>query len=347
MKAQKIDAARLACLAVAAIVVAGLAFFASRSLAAPQPQGAPAAQAAPAGQTGQGAPPAARGGGGFRHPDAIDFDDHDGFVSLFDGATLGGWIGDADYWSVKDGAIYANSTCERPTGTIYIYWTGGVAGDFQLKMQMKGTGNVNSGIQYRSWLAIDPNSPKPPARGRGPAGPGPGRAVAPAGAPTGGAAAAAARGGAGGRGPQCANPGTPPGRDPNKAEAEDKFNMGGPQYDFDNTDMYPAQFYEQSTGRGIIAWPGEVVEADPGKPPRLLAKLADDATLHTWFNKNDWNQEVVVASGHTYTHILNGHVVSILIDYNPMWFQSSGHIGVEIESTGEVFFKDVWLKKFN
>ena len=62
--------------------------------------------------------------------------------------------------------------------------------------------------------------------------------------------------GVGGRGPTgpCpsgASRGTPPSRDP-----ESKYDMGGPQYDFDNNDMYPGQFYEQSTGRGIIAFPG-------------------------------------------------------------------------------------------
>ena len=38
-------------------------------------------------------------GGGFRQPDAIDFSEHDGWTSLFDGKTLNGWSGDA-YWKV-------------------------------------------------------------------------------------------------------------------------------------------------------------------------------------------------------------------------------------------------------
>ena len=127
---------------------------------------------------------------------------------------------------------------------------------------------------------------------------------------------------------------------------ESKYDMGGPQYDFDNTDMYPGQFYEQATGRGIIAWPGDVVITNPDHSKQLLATLADKATLATWFHKDDWNDEEVIARGHTYLHFLNGHLASVLVDNDPLYFQSTGHIGFEIESTGEVFIKDIYLKEF-
>jgi hypothetical protein len=311
-------------------------------------------QAAQGGQPGQGAP-AGRGGGGggFSHGAPADYNDNAGFTSLFDGSTLNNWTSDGAHWSVKDGAIYANSTCEQPTGTIYIYSQIGLAADFDLKVRMKGTGMVNSGVQYRSWLAQDLNSPHYPRMGRGPGAPGAsGRgAAAPGGAPTAAAGGAVGRGGAGaagfaGRGPQGPCPsggarGTPIARDTELA-----YDMGGPQYDFDNTDHYPGQFYEQATGRGIIAWPGEVVIANPGQAKQVLATLADAATLATWFHKDDWNDEEIIARGHTYLHFLNGHLASVFVDNDPMYFQSTGHIGFEIESTGEVFIKDIYLKKF-
>ena len=123
--------------------------------------------------------------------------------------------------------------------------------------------------------------------------------------------------------------------------------MIGPQYDFDNGDHYPGQFYEQATNRGIVAWPGEVVIENDGQPKQLLTTLADADTLKTWFHPNDWNDEEVIARGHTYLHFLNGHLVSVFIDNNPMYFSKTGHIGFEIESTGEVFIKDIYLKKFS
>jgi len=342
MKLRKWSVGKLACTAGIAVVAAALAFLAYTPQASSQQ---PPAQGAPAGAPG--AAPARGGGGGFSHAAQADYNDNNGFLSLFDGTTLNNWLSDGTHWSVKDGSIYAVSTCEQPTGTIYIYSQIGLAGDFDLKVRMKGTGAVNSGIQYRSWLTEDLNSPHYPRPARGPGGPAQGGAAGAgrgAGAPGGGAPGG---GGGFGRGPQGPCPsGQPRGTPPDRA-GEVKYDMGGPQYDFDNNDMYPGQFYEQASGRGIIAWPGEVVIANPGQPKQLLSTLADKATLSSWFHKDDWNDEEVIARGHTYLHFLNGHLASVLIDNDPMYYQSTGHVGFEIESTGEIFIKDIYLKKFN
>ncbi len=61
----------------------------------------------------------------FTHAAKEDFNDHTGFTSLFDGKTLAGWDGDPSLWSVKDGSIYINPSCEHPTGTVYVVWQGG------------------------------------------------------------------------------------------------------------------------------------------------------------------------------------------------------------------------------
>jgi hypothetical protein len=53
---------------------------------------------------------------------------------------------------VENGAITIESTCEKPTGTIYLVWQDGDPSDFELKLEMKGDGDINSGIQYRSWI---------------------------------------------------------------------------------------------------------------------------------------------------------------------------------------------------
>src|SRR5215510_5043040 len=147
-----------------------------------------------------------RGGGGFRQPDPIDFSEHEGWVSLFDGKTLKGWSGDEN-WKVEDGAIVIESTCEKPTGTIYLVWQGGEPADFELKLEMKGTGNINGGVQYRGWIV-------PPNPGRG-----------------GGA-------GAGQPPPMPCPSGAPRGNPPDPA-TEAKWNMAGAQYDFDAGNRYP------------------------------------------------------------------------------------------------------------
>ena len=261
----------------------------------------------PAQQPAQQAP--ARGGG-FRQPDPIDFAEHDGWMPLFDGRTLNGWAGDSN-WKVEDDAIVIESTCEKPTGTIYLVWQGGEAADFELKMEMKRTGTINGGVQYRGWIT-------PPAQ----------------------RAAGAGRGGAQPPCPSGAARGTPP-----DAMAEAKWNMAGAQYDFDAANRYTGQFYEQATGRGIIAWKGQVVRTETGKSPRLLATLGDQAAIDGIYKPNDWNELHIIAAGHVMTHLLNGRVLSILADEDATKFHKSGLIGLEVESTGKLFTRNIWLKK--
>jgi hypothetical protein len=292
----------------AAVVAASILLSASPRQAAPQP-----AQQAPGGPAGGGAPQAPARGGGFRQPDPIAFNEHDGWTSLFDGRTLNGWSGDSN-WTVEDGAIVIESTCEKPTGTVYLVWQGGEAADFEFKMEMKGTGNINSGVQYRSWIL-------PPVQRAG------GPALGGRGGPQGPCPGGAARG-------------TPP--DP---MSEAKWNMAGAQYDFDAGNRYTGQFYEQATGRGIIAWKGQAVRTEAGKSPRLLATLGEPAAIDSIYKPNDWNQLHIIAVGNVMTHLLNGRVISILADEDATKFHKSGLIGLEVEATGKLFARNIWLKK--
>lgn len=259
----------------------------------------------------QQAAPKARGGGGggFSQPDPIDFADHAGWTSLFDGATLKGWDGDTSYWHVENGAIVAESTCEKPTGTIYLVWQGGEAADFELKLEMRGEGaGINSGVQYRGSIQPPPTGGVPrPATGNCPSG-------------------------------------QPRGNPPSPA-SQAKWDMRGAQFDFDGRNQYTGQYYEQSTGRGIIAWRGQMVRTEQGKRPRLLATLGDKDELAGYVKVEGWNQLHLIARGNTMTHIVNGHVMSILIDDDPSMFKKSGLIGFEIEGAGKINIRNIWLKK--
>ena len=52
----------------------------------------------------------------FTEPSPLDLNDHEGYVSMFDGKTLDGWDGNPRFWRVEDGAIVGESTPERPSG---------------------------------------------------------------------------------------------------------------------------------------------------------------------------------------------------------------------------------------
>ena len=121
--------------------------------------------------------------------------------------------------------------------------------------------------------------------------------------------------------------------------------MLGAQFDFDGRNNFTGQFYEQATGRGIIAWRGQVVRTEEGKKPRLLATLGDREELAGYVHIENWNQLHIIARGNTMTHIVNGHVMSVLIDDDPTKFRKSGLIGFEIEGTGKISIRNVWLKR--
>jgi 3-keto-disaccharide hydrolase len=97
----------------------------------------------------------------FTEPSPVDFGDHQGYVSLFDGKSLKGWDGNPKFWRVENGAIVGESTAANPSGNSYIVYRDLVAKDFTLKFEIKIEGDGGSGIQYRSktglpWLANIP-----------------------------------------------------------------------------------------------------------------------------------------------------------------------------------------------
>ena len=104
------------------------------------------------------APAPAAGRMVFTEPTPFDFDDQDGYVPLFDGASLTGWDGNPKFWRVEGGAIVGESTPTNPSGNNYLVYRDLEAKDFTLKFEIKVEGTGGSGIQYRSktglpWLA--------------------------------------------------------------------------------------------------------------------------------------------------------------------------------------------------
>ena len=55
----------------------------------------------------------------FLQPLPLDFNDREGFVSLFDG-TLDGWEGDRRFWRAEDGMIVGENSQVNPSGNSYL-----------------------------------------------------------------------------------------------------------------------------------------------------------------------------------------------------------------------------------
>lgn len=73
------------------------------------------------------------------------------FLSIFDGKSLEGWEYDPTKWTVKEGAIFGETSTENPLkANTFIIWKGGEVADFELKMDFWISETGNSGVQYRS-----------------------------------------------------------------------------------------------------------------------------------------------------------------------------------------------------
>ncbi len=89
-------------------------------------------------------------GGGPRGADPLVLDDHTGFESIFDGATLKGWDGDPALWRADHGVIVGQSTEQNPVKqNTFLIWRGGEPADFEMKVEFR-MNSTNSGVQFRS-----------------------------------------------------------------------------------------------------------------------------------------------------------------------------------------------------
>jgi hypothetical protein len=77
----------------------------------------------------------------------------EGFVPIFDGKTLAGWQGDAQYWRVENGNLVGEVTPSTLLKTnTFIIWQDGRPSDFELKLEFRIAQKGNSGVNYRSEL---------------------------------------------------------------------------------------------------------------------------------------------------------------------------------------------------
>ncbi len=246
----------------------------------------------------------------FVQPEPINFEDHEGWTQIFDGKTLKEWDGPSEVWHVEDGALVGESSDANPSGTTNLIWRGGEPANFRLRLEMKLEGKgANGGVQYRS-LSVPPK-PRPV--------------------------------------PPDATPEMKQRMEQGQAllQKHAKWNMSGYQMDFDFNNRYTGQLYEQDSPRGIIAWRGQVVATEPGKKPTLLSTLGSSDDLKSFIKPGEWNQVEIIADGNTLVHIINGHVMSVLVDTDPKFLQAKGLIAMEIEGGGtlKISHRNIWLKK--
>ncbi|MCB1122437.1 MAG: DUF1080 domain-containing protein [Verrucomicrobiae bacterium] len=92
---------------------------------------------------------------------------------------------------------------------------------------------------------------------------------------------------------------------------------------------YTGNLWEER-GRRFLAWRGQIVHIDETGEPVVIGSLGDRDELEKVIRENDWNEYHVIARGNILTHILNGQVMTIVIDDDKENRRMEGLIGVQV-----------------
>jgi len=108
-----------------------------------------------------------------------------------------------------------------------------------------------------------------------------------------------------------------------------RWAMKGYQADIDAEERFTGQIYEER-GRGFLALRGQYTYIGEGKKPGVVGSLGDGAELKSFIKSGGWNEYHIIARGNALTQVLNGHVMSMLVDDDGPNRKMSGLIGIQL-----------------
>lgn len=126
-----------------------------------------------------------------------------------------------------------------------------------------------------------------------------------------------------------------------------KYAMKGYQADMDGEQQWTGQLYEER-GRGFVALRGQMSYIPTGGKPGTIGSLGDQAELKKLIKADDWNQLHIIARGNMLIHVLNGHVMAVVIDDDTVNRKMNGLIGIQchLGPPMKIEVKNIRLKTF-
>lgn len=107
------------------------------------------------------------------------------------------------------------------------------------------------------------------------------------------------------------------------------FALRGYQADIDGANQYTGQNYEEK-GRTFLALRGDISRADADGKARIIGSVGEKKALAALVKNEDWNEVHLIARGNTMIHIVNGHVMSVVVDDDPVRRTPNGLLGVQV-----------------
>jgi hypothetical protein len=128
---------------------------------------------------------------------------------------------------------------------------------------------------------------------------------------------------------------------------KDQTHAHGYQADMVRDPKWMGCLYEEGSVRKILAQRGEITVFD-AVGNRDTKTVGDAAKLFQYFKLDDWNDYRVIARGNDMKAIINGHLMSEVIDNDKKFLQTTGWIGLQLHHGPpmKVQFKEIMLKKY-
>lgn len=126
-----------------------------------------------------------------------------------------------------------------------------------------------------------------------------------------------------------------------------KWGMQGYQADIDGEQRFTGQWYEER-GRGFLAMRGQFTWINMEGKPGLVSSLGNGDELKALIKGDDWNSMHIIARGSTLTQVVNGRLMSMLMDDDTKGRRLDGSIGIQCH-TGppmKIEIKNIRLKKY-
>ena len=133
-----------------------------------------------------------------------------------------------------------------------------------------------------------------------------------------------------------------------EVERAGKWVLKGYQADIDGANRYSGQIYEER-GRGFMAMRGAFtrVAGASAAEKTPIGTFGSDSALKALLESDGWNSLHIIARGGTITQVVNGRVMSAIVDEDLKGRSLEGLLGLQIH-TGppmKVEFRNVMLRK--
>ena len=117
-------------------------------------------------------------------------------------------------------------------------------------------------------------------------------------------------------------------RIPDPVTPSNKYALRGYQCDLDGKKRYTGNNYEEK-GRRFLAVRGQVSHVTGTRKPVVLSTFGDPDALAEHIS-DGWNAVHIIARGPVMTHIINGQLMSVVIDDDAANRPLDGQIGVQV-----------------